>query len=55
MADFYKNKSRLNLSYGDDLGEQNKVKRFILSKIKRNEGGCQIEGLRWIEEFLKDE
>lgn len=52
ICKFYNDEKRINLSYGDDLAEQNRVKCFILNKIKRDVDTYYKEGIKWINDFL---
>lgn len=54
VATFHKSKHLLNPNYGDDLKEQNQIKRFILSRLSKDRVTCYKAGIEWFNENITE-
>lgn len=52
IENHYRSKESLNRDYGDDLKEQNNVKRFVIRNAKKDQAANIASGLEWVKDFI---
>lgn len=52
IENHYRNTKSLNLDYGDDLKDQNNVKRFVIRNAKKDQAANIASGLEWVKDFI---